>query len=104
MRSCIIATPIAQTACTTTQTAAGCTSPKSWLKEKDGKLKCIDICWAKVVDTRSAGGERKYRLLLKVIKSFLSLKNSNASAERSISENNNNLRPERSSLTDEMKI
>ena len=101
MRSCIIATPIAQTACTTTQTAA---SPKSWLKEKDGKLKCIDIRWAKVVDTRSAGGERKYTLLLKVMKSFLSLKNSNASVERSISENKNNLRPERSSLTDEMKI
>ena len=79
-------------------------SPKSWLKEKDGKLKCIDIRWAKVVDTRNAGGERKYTLLLKVTKSFLSLKNSNASAERSISENKNNLRPERSSLTDEMKI
>ena len=57
--------------------------------------------WAKVFDSRNAGGERKYKLLLKVRKSCLSLPNSNASVERSISENKNNHRPKRSSLSDE---
>ena len=55
---------------------------------------------AKVFDIRNAGGERKYKLLLKAIKNCISLKNSNTSVEKSISENKNIHRPERSSLSD----
>ena len=57
--------------------------------------------WAKVFDVRNAAGERKYTLLSKVVKSFLPLQNSNASVERSLSDNKNILRPERYNLSDE---
>ena len=75
--------------------------PDSWFKENDGKLKGIDMYWAKVFDIGNAAGERKYTLLSKVVKSCLSLQNSNASVERSLSDNKNTLRPERNNLSDE---
>ena len=56
--------------------------------------------WVKVFDVRNGGGERKYALFSKVIKSCLSLQNSSASVERSISDNKNTLRFERKSLLD----
>ena len=57
--------------------------------------------WAKVFDIQNAAGERKYTLLWKVVKSCLSLQNSNASVDRSLSHNKNTLRPERNNLSDE---
>ena len=57
--------------------------------------------WVKVFDVRNGGGERKYTLLSKVIKSCHSLQNSSVSVERSVSDNKNTLTPERSSLLDE---
>ena len=74
---------------------------KVGLKHIYGKLKHIGMYWVQVFDIRNGGGERKYTLLSKVIKSCLSLQNSSASVERSISDNKNTLRPERISLLDE---
>ena len=75
--------------------------PGSWFKEKDGKLKLTDMYWTKAFDIQNAAGERKYTLFSKVVKSCLSLQNSNASVERSLSGNRNTLRPEGNNLSDE---
>ena len=57
--------------------------------------------WVKVFHIRNGGGERKYTLLSKVTKSCHSIQNSSASVDRSISDNENTLIPERSSVLDE---
>ena len=57
--------------------------------------------WAKVFDIQNAAGEMKFTLLSKVVKSCLPLQNSNVSVERSLSDNENTLRPERNNFSDE---
>ena len=42
--------------------------PDIWFKEKDEKVKHIDIYWPKVFDIQNAAGERKYTLLSKVVR------------------------------------
>ena len=75
--------------------------PDCWFMEKYGNLKCIDMHWAKVFAICNAEREREKLHLLKVIKSCLSLQNSNGSVERTPSDNKNTLRPKGSSLSDE---
>ena len=60
-----------------------------------------DFFWSKVFTFMSSNGETKYNLLSKVVKSFLSLPNGNASGERGLSDNKNTLTNERISLKEE---
>ena len=55
----------------------------------------------KVFTFMSSNGERKYQLLSKIVKSFLSLPNGNASVERSVSDNKNTFTNERINLKEE---
>ena len=51
---------------------------------KTGKMCLIGFSWFKVFTFMSSNGERKYKLLSKVVMPFLSLPNGNASVERSL--------------------
>nr|XP_047145934.1 uncharacterized protein LOC124818871 [Hydra vulgaris] len=75
---------------------------KDWYIDSDTKkLKRVDHYWAKVFECNNEYGKTNYGYLSKVVKSCLTIQNGNASAERSLSDNNNTLTPERLNLNDE---
>ena len=75
--------------------------PEDWSLNSDGSFKRIDHYYAKVLDIRSETGDLKYKELAPVVKTCLSIRNGNASCERSLSDNKNMLTAERTNLSEE---
>ena len=66
---------------------------ENWISDpKTDKMCQIDFFWSKVFTVMSSNRERKYKLLSKVVNSFISFPNGNANVERSLSDNKSTLR------------
>ena len=77
----------------------------NWISNSEtGKPRRVDFYWSKIFEILSSGGEKKYNMLSKVVKSFLSIPNGNASVERSLSDNKNTLTHERTKLKEETLV
>ena len=69
--------------------------PDEWSLDSNKNLKRVDSFWAEVFDIKTCAGERKFKVMPKVVKSFFSLQNLNADVERSLSDIKNTCTSER---------